>query len=235
MQIDVIAFDADDTLWENESYFSVTQDKFRQLLSPYHNPEWIDQKLFDTEMRNLQHFGYGVKGFTLSMIETAIDLTEGRIQGSEIQEILGWGLEMLSTPVTLLENVAHVVTTMAATYKLMLVTKGDLFHQESKIVESGLADHFSVIEIVSAKTADVYTDLFQKYTLIPGQVLMVGNSLRSDVLPVVEAGGHAVHIPHVTTWAHEEVQLSDQTDKPYHELSSIAQLPALVQKLNQTQ
>ncbi len=228
---DIIGLDADDTLWHNETIFSMTQDKFKRLLSPYHSAEWIDQRLFATEMRNLEYFGYGIKGFTLSMIETAIELTEGRIQGSEIQMIIDFAREMRRTPVQLLEHVQEVVTTLVQQYQLMLITKGDLLDQESKIAQSGLADYFRHIEIISEKTEAAYAAILAKYGIPPERFLMVGNSLKSDILPVVAIGGQAVHIPYHITWSHEVIADAESRQQGYVTLEHIGLLPALVEQM----
>jgi putative hydrolase of the HAD superfamily len=232
--IDAIAFDADDTLWHNEILFSMTQERFRKLLVTYHRPEWIDQKLYETEVRNLKHFGYAVKGFTLSMIETAIELTEGGVSGQEIMSILDFGKEMLTVPVELLDHVAEVVPALAQKVKLALITKGDLLSQETKIARSGLADYFTYIEIVSEKTPATYQTILDRYQMVPERFLMIGNSMRSDVLPVVEIGGIGVHLPYHVTCAHEQV--AEKT--PQHErlfvLESLLELPGLVEGLEAT-
>lgn len=230
--LDLIAFDADDTLWHNERLYSMTQERFKELLSRYHSREQIERRLFETEMRNLRTFGYGIKGFALSMIETAINLTGGQIAGREIQEIIDFAKEMLRAPVQLLEGAALVVDELAKSYPLMLVTKGDLFDQETKIARSGLADRFAHIEIVSAKTTETYRAILSKHGLDPSRFVMVGNSMRSDILPVLELGGQAVFIPYEITWAHESAPgLSDGRDG-YHELERIDQLPALIGRLS---
>ena len=231
-----IGFDADDTLWHNESLFSLTQAKFRDLLAPYTEPQrhddgWIDRQLYATETRNLTHFGYGIKGFTLSMIETAIELTEGRISSREIQTILDFGRTMLAAPVELLPGVAEVVAELAASYPLLLITKGDLFDQESKIARSGLVEHFRAVEIVHEKSTTTYATLLKQQGVAPADFLMVGNSVRSDVLPVLEIGGRAVHIPYTITWQHESAELPVAEDSCYH-LTAITELPALVAEFN---
>jgi putative hydrolase of the HAD superfamily len=222
--IDVIAFDADDTLWHNETIFVMTQDKFRALLTPYVEGELTEQKLFETEMRNLRYFGYGIKSFTLSMIETAIELTEGRIPGGEIRAIIEFAKAMTEHPVELLDHVAEVIPLLAERYTLMLITKGDLFDQESKLAKSGLGEHFAQIEIVSDKTPEIYRRIFTKHQIDPQRFLMVGNSLRSDILPVVEAGGRAVYIPYHYTWAHEVVTSPETEHKGYVELEHVGLL-----------
>ena len=228
---DVIAFDADDTLWHNETLYSMTQDRFKQLLSRYRDTDRIDRELYETEMRNLQYYGYGIKAFTLSMIETAIELTDAQIQGREIREIIGFAREMLKAPVRLLEGVQEVIHTLSASHQLMIITKGDLFDQESKIARSGLADYFSQVEIVSHKTEDTYKALLAQHHMRPDRFLMVGNSLKSDILPVLAVGGQAVYIPYHLTWAHEVVTAPHENRPGYFELEHIGQLPALLEKL----
>jgi putative hydrolase of the HAD superfamily len=227
--IDIIAFDADDTLWHNESLFTVTQSKFKQLLSAYHSDEWIEEKLNETERRNIEHFGYGIKGFTLSMIETAIELTEGRISGAEIEQIIGYAKAMLRAPVELLDGVRETISQLAGAYQLMLITKGDLFDQESKIARSGLGDYFSHVEIVSEKSSGVYRTILAKHQLAAQRFLMVGNSIKSDILPAIEAGLRAVYVPYHTTWVHERV--SDYDASGFYEIAHLGLLPALLEEM----
>lgn len=212
--IEVIAFDADDTLWHNESLFTITQEKYRKLLAKYHNEEWIESRLFDTETRNIQHFGYGIKGFTLSMIETAIELSEGRVTGTEISQIIEFAKEMLKSPIELLDDVLETVVKLAQTHELMIITKGDLFDQESKIARSGLADYFSQIEIVKEKDDEVYQKILTRHKIDKEKFVMVGNALKSDILPVLRIGAAAIHIPYHTTWAREIV--ADEELKNYN-------------------
>jgi putative hydrolase of the HAD superfamily len=223
--IDVIAFDADDTLWHNEPMFQATEGRFAELLSSYHSAEWVRERLFATEMKNLEHFGYGIKGFILSMIETAVELTEGRISGTEVRQILTWGHSMLTNPVELLEGVRETVQSLAGRYRLMLLTKGDLFDQESKLARSGLGELFHAVEIVSVKNASTYRTLMQRHGVSPDRFVMVGNSLRSDVLPALEAGAKAVHIPYFTTWAHEHLEEDALQGKEFAVLDRITMLP----------
>ena len=223
---DLIAFDADDTLWHNETLFQATARDFAALLARHHPPEWIQQRLFATELKNLRHFGYGIKGFTLSMIETSVELTEGRVTGAEIQTILGWGHAMLQAPIALLDGVGETIAALAAEHRLMLLTKGDLFDQESKLARSGLGEHFGAVEIVSEKNTRTYATIMTRHRLTPERFLMVGNSLRSDILPVLEAGGAAVHIPYATTWAHELVPEDAMKGRTFATLESIRELPA---------
>ncbi len=227
-QIDLIAFDADDTLWHNEGIFYATHDRFKELLSKYHDEEWISQRLYETEARNILHFGYGVKGFTLSMVETAIQLSEGRISATEIQSLIEIGKEMMNAPVELLDGVRETIETLSESFELMLITKGDLFHQEAKLARSGLGNFFSRIEIVSEKTPGVYERILSRHQLNPRQFVMIGNSLKSDILPVVTLGGIAVHIPYKTEWIHERVQADELEGKEYVELKHISLLPEWV-------
>ena len=220
---EVIAFDADDTLWHNETVFQATEKQFAELLATHHPAEWVRQRLFATEMKNLQHFGYGVKGFILSMIETAIELTEGRIRGDEIHHIIQWGHEMLRAPVQLLDGVRETVETLSGRHRLMLLTKGDLFDQESKLARSGLGEYFSDVQIVSEKNAATYTRVIARSGVPADRFLMIGNSLKSDVLPAIEAGAMAIHIPYAVTWAHENVH---DHEGDVTQLATISELPA---------
>lgn len=229
--ISLIAFDADDTLWHNEDIFSLTQEKFNRLLAAYHSPEWIEKKLYETEMRNIQHFGYGIKGFTLSMIETAIELSEGRIRGIEIREIINFAKEMLKSPVKLLDNVRETIARLAESYNLMIITKGDLFDQESKIARSGLARYFEHVEIVSKKEKETYRKILRRHGINPGNFLMVGNSMKSDVIPVIALGARAVYLPYHLTWEHESPEVEKKRLTGIFKLDHIGQLPGLLNTL----
>ena len=200
-----IAFDADDTLWRNEDVFQSAQAYFVQMLERYHSKAYILERLNSVQIDNLGNFGYGIKGFTLSMIETAISLTEGRVTGYEIHEIITLAKQMVSSPVDLLPGVESLLQSLQGQCQLMVITKGDLLDQEAKLARSGLAQYFDLYEVVSNKKAANYTRLFERLQLNPEQTLMIGNSLRSDILPVLEVGGHALHIPYHTTWSHEQV------------------------------
>ncbi len=230
-RFDIIAFDADDTLWHNERLYANAQARFRELLSQYHSLEWINEKLYQTEMRNMQHFGYGIKAFALSMIETAVELTEGRISGSEIKIIVDTAKAMMIADVELLEHVAETVAALADHYPLMVITKGDLLDQESKIARSGLAQYFRFVEIVSDKHRESYAALLQRHALAPERFLMVGNSLRSDILPVLELGGSAVYVPHHLTWAHEVAEPPPAGQQGYYEIEHLGYLPGLLKTL----
>jgi putative hydrolase of the HAD superfamily len=229
--IDLVGLDADDTLWHNEPLYTSARERFCALLERYTPNGVPESRLHEVEMTNLRHFGYGVKGFVLSMIETAIDLTGGRLENADVRAIIGWGRDMLSSPVTLLDGVREAVEELADAFPLILVTKGDLLHQESKLASSGLGDLFSGIEIVSEKDANLYRRVMKRHGVEPRGFIMVGNSLRSDILPVLEAGGHAVYVPYQGTWIHEHVDPERLADLPYHEIAHLGELPALLRRL----
>ncbi len=213
--IKTIAFDADDTLWVNEPLFRINEDKFDSLLKSYIDDDKITSKLYDTELRNLKHFGYGIKGFIISMIETAIELTNGEIKGCDLKKIIDWGKEQIDHPVNIIDGIPEVLEKLKKKYELMIITKGDLFDQESKIARSGLADYFDIIEIVSEKDEDTYSSLLKKHNINSDELLMIGNSLKSDILPLVKLGAKAIHIPFHTTWVHEEVNSKDLDNSEY--------------------
>ncbi|HKK47239.1 MAG TPA: HAD family hydrolase [Balneolaceae bacterium] len=227
--INVIAFDADDTLWVNEPIFNKAEEKCKRILSDHIEPDRLSEKLYETEIKNLKIFGYGIKGFVLSLIETAVELSGQNISGHEIQEIINVGKEMTTHPVNLLPCIEQTVCELKAEYTLMIITKGDLFDQESKIARSGLDQHFDHFEIVSSKTVDTYLNILNHYSISPSHFLMVGNSLKSDVLPVTEIGAHAIHIPFHTTWEHEKIETNETTDKSYIELEDISLLPKILE------
>jgi len=232
--IEVVAFDGDDTLWHSESHFVDAHEQFVALVTPYvdGDPGVIDERVVATERANLAIYGYGAKAFTLSLIESAIELTAGRITSREISTILELGKRLLGQPVELLDGVDEVVTQLADDgHQLIVVTKGDLFHQESKVAGSGLADRFARIEIVSEKDVDTYRRVMAVAGVAPERFLMIGNSLKSDVLPVVELGGHAAHLPYVYTWELEHVPDADAERLGFHELTSIREVPDLVERL----
>jgi len=228
---EIIAFDADDTLWHNERLYVGVQAKFKELLAHYQSQEWIDERLYQAETRNLQHFGYGIKAFALSMIETAVELTEGRISGRDIQTIIDSAKAMIAADVELLEHVADTIAGLAEAYPLMLITKGDLRDQELKIGRSGLARRFRHIEIVSDKSRESYEILLERYGIAPERFLMVGNSLRSDILPVLALGASAVYIPHQLTWMHEAAEPPPAGQPGYYEIEHIGLLPGLLEGL----
>jgi putative hydrolase of the HAD superfamily len=228
----VLAFDGDDTLWHNESRFHLTQSALRDLVRRHVPDADVDNHLFEVEMRNLGLYGYGIKAFTLSMLETAIHLTEGRIPAADLQVILGWGKRMLMEPTELLDGVQETLLEVSARYSLLLITKGDLFDQESKLARSGLADLFSGVEILSDKTVDSYGSLLKRRGIEPKDFVMVGNSLRSDIAPVVALGARAVHIPYHVTWAHEHVPEESLPSEGWYRLESIAGLGGLLDSID---
>lgn len=228
--IRTIGFDADDTLWHNESVFRLTQEQIFDMLADHAEPDTIGEKLLAAERRNLGLYGFGVKGFTLSMIETAIEVTSGKVPASTIKEILEAGRAMLSHPVETLPGVQETLEAVAPHYSLILITKGDLFDQERKLAQSGLGDWFDGVEIVSNKTPDVYERIFGDTPGGPGSAMMVGNSLKSDVIPAIEAGSWGVHVPHDTTWALEHAEPPEDADR-FRQITSIERLPALLEAL----
>jgi putative hydrolase of the HAD superfamily len=219
--ISTIAFDADDTLWHNERIFISIKDKFTDLLDDYHEKKWVERRLDETEVVNIKHFGYGVKGFTLSMIETACELTEGRITGDKIKQIIGFAKEMLASPIEVLEGVRETVEELAGDYRLMMITKGDLLDQEAKLARSGLGDYFDAFEIVPRKDAKIYKYILRRHGLQPEEFVMVGNSLKSDILPVVEIGARAVFVPYETEWFHERVTDEELKGKQFATLENM--------------
>ncbi len=205
--ITIIAFDADDTLWHNERFFRLTQARFRDLLKAHSDASHLDERLLAAERRNLGRYGYGIKGFTLSMIETALEVTENRVPGEVIHELIAAGQDMLEHPIELLPHARDAVSHVAKTYKTLLITKGDLMDQERKLAQSGLGDLFHGVEIVSEKTRDVYQTIFARHGGSAATSMMVGNSVKSDVVPVIEAGGWGVHVPHGLEWEIEKAPL----------------------------
>jgi putative hydrolase of the HAD superfamily len=232
MTIHVIAFDADDTLWHNEPLYRATQAKLQQLLAPHVDQETVTTQLYETEMANLPHYGYGIKSFALSMIETAVELTEGRISGRDIATILSFAKEMIAAETALIDGARETIVRLSRSYRLMLITKGDLRDQENKLARSGLGSYFDHVEIVSLKTAQTYRRLLAKHEIEIEQFLMVGNSLRSDILPVVDIGAQAVHIPYHITWAHETLDDETGTEGSYHRLDRLDQLPDLIERID---
>jgi putative hydrolase of the HAD superfamily len=222
--ITTIAFDADDTLWHNERIFLDAKDKLKTLLSKYQDSDSIDRLLDETETHNIKHFGYGVKAFTLSMIETACQLSDGKINGLEILEIITFARTMLATPITLLDGVETTIHDLQGKYRIMLITKGDLFDQETKLARSGLGDYFDIVEVVANKDRSTYEKLLLRHKIDANKFVMVGNSLRSDILPVLEVGGKAVHIAYETEWFHESVTDEELHGKEFTTLDKISDL-----------
>ncbi|MFD0861525.1 HAD family hydrolase [Sungkyunkwania multivorans] len=226
--IKVIGFDADDTLWVNETYFREAEHRFAKLLSKFETENKIDQELFKMEMQNLPLYGYGVKGFVLSMVESALELSNHSVSNKTIDSILNIGKDMLNKPVELLDGVEEVLKTLSPKYRLILATKGDLLDQERKLEKSNLSDHFHHIEVLSDKKETNYANLLKHLDIKPSEFLMVGNSLKSDILPLVAIGANAVHVPFHTTWAHEEVTKEETNGKQYRTINSLKELLKLL-------
>jgi putative hydrolase of the HAD superfamily len=213
MILKVIAFDADDTLWVNEPYFRHTEDQFYSLLTEYSSQRTLEKELLKTEIENLALYGYGIKGFMLSMIETALRLTNNKINIEVIDKILTLGKQMLDQPIELLDGVEEVLQKLKDKYRLVVATKGDLLDQERKLKKSGISHYFHHIEIMSEKDDANYLKLIRHLDIKPEELMMVGNSLKSDVLPVLNVGGYAVHVPYHITWAHEQIEDDIDNDK----------------------
>jgi len=229
----LVAFDGDDTLWHNESIFSMTHERFAAIMEQYVEPDAIGERLFATEMRNLALFGYGVKSFTLSMIETAIELSDGEVTGEDIQAIIDSGRSMLEHPVEVLDGAEEAISTLSESHRVMLITKGDLFDQESKLARSGLGDHFDAVEIVATKDERAYSGILRRHGADPSGFVMIGNSPRSDIVPVLALGGWAIHVPHPLTWAHEHAD--DEAAMAAHErfrlVASLVDVPKAIAEL----
>lgn len=220
-KIKVIGFDADDTLWVNETYFRNAELEFAKLLSPYETANKIDQELFKKEMENLDLYGFGVKSFILSMVESALEISNGSVPTETIEKILKIGKDMINQPVILLEGVEKVLDTLSQKYRLILATKGDLLDQERKLEKSGLTDYFHHIEVLSDKKEANYSKLLNHLDIKPSEFLMVGNSLKSDILPLVNIKANAIHVPFHTTWAHEQVSDDDTNGMHYKTVNSL--------------
>jgi putative hydrolase of the HAD superfamily len=200
-ELSTIGFDADDTLWQHERFYHLTQQRFAELLRPYADPHHLDQHMLAAEKRNLPHYGFGVKGFTLSMIETAIEITDGQVPAKVLRDVLEAGRDMLRHPIEPLPHAEAVLKALGAEHRLVLITKGELLDQERKLAASGLGEYFDAVEIVSDKTAEVYARIFTRHGTGPGQAMMVGNSLASDIVPALAAGAWGVHVPSSYNWA----------------------------------
>mgnify|MGYP001554292203 CR=1 FL=1 len=227
----VVGFDADDTLWHNETIFEQVHGRYRALLARYHDGPTVERSLLATELRNLELYGYGVKGFTLSAIETAIGLTGGRISAAEVEELLTLGREMLAHPVDLLDGVAETLAALAPAHPLILITKGDLRDQERKVAKSGLARFFAQIEIVSEKNEATYAAVLRRHRIAPERFLMVGNSLKSDILPVLAVGGAGAHVPYPLLWAAERAAEPPSLPGRFFPLAHVRDLPRVVAAL----
>ncbi|NRD22511.1 HAD family hydrolase [Winogradskyella litoriviva] len=222
--IKVIGFDADDTLWVNETYFREAEEEAGKLLSRYETPNKIDQELFKMEIKNLPTYGYGVKGFVLSMIELAIELSNGKVTNNVISEMLTIGKDMINKPIELLEGVEDVLKVLYKDYRLIVATKGDLLDQERKLEKSGLLKYFHHIEVLSEKQEENYSKLLNHLDIEPKSFLMIGNSLKSDILPLVNIGAKAIHVPFQTTWQHETVTKKEANGSEYKTVQSLTEI-----------
>ena len=239
MKIEAIGFDADDTLWHNEDHFAATEDAFADLLSKWASADDAKAKLLETETHNLELFGYGVKSFMLSMLEAAMELSSGEISSTDLRVLLDHGREMLLRPAELLPGVADVLEKLFDISPLILVTKGDLHHQERKVAGSGIANWFAAIEVVSEKDPQTYARILARHGVSPASFVMIGNSVRSDILPIVEIGGTGIHIPYSFTWGHEVVDNGttqhlerNSESARYFEADSFKELPDLIRRIN---
>lgn len=228
-QISTIGFDADDTLWQNEQFFRLTQERFAELLADYVAPDHLSERLIAAERRNLGHYGFGIKGFVLSMIETAIDVTEERVPAAVIRELIAAGQDMLQHPIELLPHAREAIEALAADRTILLITKGDLLDQERKLAQSGLGDLFDGVEIVSDKTVNTYARIFASGG--PDRSMMVGNSLKSDVIPAIQSGAWGVHVPHDLTWAYEQAPEPTGEDR-FRALPDLGHLTNLIAELD---
>ena len=222
--IKVIGFDADDTLWVNETYYREAELEFAKLLSQYETANKIDQELFKVEMKNLDMYGYGIKSFILSMVESALEISNNEISTESINDILMIGKDMINKPIELLDGVEEVLKIVSKKYRLILATKGDLLDQERKLERSGLTDYFHHIEVLSDKKEANYSKLLNNLDINPQEFLMIGNSLKSDILPLVNIHAHAIHVPFYTTWAHEQVTEEETNGKEYKTVKSLKEI-----------
>jgi putative hydrolase of the HAD superfamily len=234
MSIKLVGFDGDDTLWRSEDYYRDAQSRFEAMLAGYVDIDDVHERLYAIESRNLALFGYGVKGMSLSMLEAAYEISGGRVSAEDLHRIVLQAKQMLRHPVELIPGIREAVADIAADFPVVLVTKGDLFHQEAKVRDSGLADAFGRIEIVSEKDAATYARLFREFEVEPQEFLMVGNSLRSDIVPVLALGGWGVHIPYHVTWAHEQQAGGLPDPARLREVANASELPAAVRALAAT-
>jgi putative hydrolase of the HAD superfamily len=228
VRLTTVGVDADDTLWHNETIFRLTQDRFAALLAPYADPADLEAHLAEAQARNLRFYGYGVKAFTLSMIETAVAFAGDR-SGAVVREVLAAGREMLTHPVETLPGVEGTLRRLSDRYRLVVITKGDLLDQERKIAASGLGELFQAVEILSEKTRGTYERIFARHGTGAAEAAMIGNSLRSDILPALEAGSFAAHIPYALTWAHE-IADTPAGHPRFAELTTFAEVPAWLER-----
>ena len=231
IRLTAIGFDADDTLWHNEQFYRLTEKQFTELLADHADHDHLSERLLEAERRNIALYGFGIKGFTLSMIETAIEVSEGRAPASVIKAILDAGRDLMRHPVEPLAHARETLEALAGAYRLVLITKGDLFDQERKLAQSGLGDFFDAVEIVSDKSADTYRTAFARHGTGPEHAMMIGNSLKSDVVPALEAGSFAVHVPHELTWALEHAE-EPRDHARFRRAEHLGEVPGLIETIS---
>jgi len=227
-----VGFDADDTLWQNEQFYRLTEARFAELLGEHANAPDVSARLLESAKRNLDVYGFGIKSFTLCMIETAVEVTDGRVSGEVIARILEIGREMLSHPIETLPNARETVEALKGRYRIVLVTKGDLFDQERKLAQSGLGDLFDAVEIVSDKNADTYRRVFSRHGDGPERAMMIGNSLKSDVVPAIAAGAWGVYVPHALTWAYEHDEAPEDHPR-FRQIDQLGQLATVIAEIEE--
>ena len=228
---DLIALDADDTLWHNEQLYHEARDRFREIMAAYDVRGSVDARADHLEVANIDVYGYGVMSFILSLIEAGLDLTGDHLRGEDVRALLDLGKSMLSAEVQLYKRTEDVVSRLANEHTLMVITKGDLLHQRNKVLKSGLRDYFGYVEVLSHKRPQDYAEVLERYGVPPARFLMIGNSMRSDILPVAELGGWAIHVPRENTWAHEVAELPEHLKDRVFEAQTLAEAPALIRQL----
>lgn len=228
---DLIALDADDTLWHNENAYLQARQRFREIMAAYEVNGSVDDLADHLEVANIEYYGYGVMSFVLSLMEAGLELTDDGLRGEDVRRLIELSKSMLTAEVRLYQRTEDVVAQLAEEYALMVITKGDLLHQRNKVLRSGLRDYFGYVEVVSHKRPQDYAEVLERYNVAPERFLMVGNSMRSDILPVAELGGWAIHVPSEKVWAHEVAELPEKLRERVFEAESLSDVPALVKEL----
>ena len=229
--IELIAFDADDTLWHTEHLYQEARRQFRELLRPYVAIDTLDDHVHDTEMRNLPYYGFGITSFILSLIETAVEVSDGRITGAEVGRLLEISRQMVSADVELIDEVEETLVALSAEYPLLLITKGDLLHQTGKVARSGLGRYFAGVEVVADKTPEIYREILTRRGVVPERFVMVGNSPRSDILPVAALGGRAIYVPDENTWVYDLVELPDDLPGQIYRVNRVGEVAGLIREM----
>ena len=229
--IELIAFDADDTLWHTEHLYQEARRQFRELLRPYVAIDTLDDHVHDTEMRNLPYYGFGITSFILSLIETAVEVSDGRITGAEVGRLLEISRQMVSADVELIDEVEETLVALSAVYPLLLITKGDLLHQTGKVARSGLGRYFAGVEVVADKTPEIYREILTRRGVVPERFVMVGNSPRSDILPVAALGGRAIYVPDENTWVYDLVELPDDLPGQIYRVNRVGEVAGLIREM----